>query len=122
MADPFDYVESRADADELIEDFGQLAYVRRATLGGPAWEPTETTVDYPTFAARVAFTQKQIAQGNVLDNDQRWLVAAGSLVAVAIEPTVPDKLIVGGVALPILRVDPVNPAGIAVMFDCHIRV
>jgi hypothetical protein len=122
MADPFDYIESRADADELIEEFGALAYVRRSVATGPAHEPTWTPTDYPTFAVRVAFTQKQIATRNVLETDQRWLVAAGPLVTSSIEPKTPDALIAGGVALPILNCETLNPAGVAVLFDCHIRV
>lgn len=118
----FDYITSRADADELIEEFGTLAYLRRSANTGTAWEPTVTTQDYATFAVRIAFTQRQMAGGNVQLKDQRWLVAAGPLIAAGVEPAVPDSLVVSGEVLPILVNDPLSPAGTGVLFDCHIRL
>lgn len=119
----FDYIESRADADSMIEEFGTLAYLRRVTNGGATpWEPTQTSTDYPTFAVRLEFTQKQIAAGNVKAKDQRWLVAAGPLIAAGVEPAALDSLVVSSEVLPILENSPLNPAGTAVLFDCHCRV
>lgn len=121
MVEAFDYLESRADADELIEEFGQSVAIRRTTNSGTPWEPTQTTADYPTKAARVEFTMKQIRTRTVLATDTRWLVAAGPLGNVV--PAVDDALVVGGVVVgKLVQVDPLNPAGIAVMFDCHVRV
>lgn len=121
--DPFNYIESRADADGLIDDFGTVAFVRRTVNSGTAFDPTQTTTDYATKAVRVEFTWKQIQGGSVLATDQRWLVAAGPLTALGVTSVqTPDKLVVGGVVLPILPTDPLNPAGTVVMFDCHIRV
>jgi hypothetical protein len=34
MADPFDYLETRADADDLITDAGRSVMLRRMTKGG----------------------------------------------------------------------------------------
>jgi hypothetical protein len=123
MADPFDYVGSRADADELIGDFGATVTIRRMVASGPAWEPVLTPTDYDTLAVRIEFTQKQIATRTVLATDTRWLVAAGPLVALGIEPGVNDELVVGGAVVgKVLQNDPLNPAGVAVLFDCHVRV
>jgi hypothetical protein len=119
---PFDYLESRADAGELIQEFGQPASVRRITNSGPPWEPVQTVTDYPTFAARVAFTLTQIQTRNVQATDQRWLVAAGPLAAPGIEPTPADKLVIAGLPIEIVQVDALNPAGTAVLFDCQVRI
>lgn len=120
MTDPFDYLESRDDADELIQEFGQSVALQRTTTGGDPDEPTETTTNYPTYAARVEFTLKQIQGGDVQDNDQRWLVAAGPLTGITkIAP--PDKIVVGGIAIPVLVAKPLAPAGTVVMFDCQCR-
>lgn len=117
----FDYVESRFDADELIEEFGQTVSIRRTTNSGTEWEPTQATTDYPTFGARVAFTWKQLKAGNVLATDQRWMIAAGPLVALGVEPAVADVLVVGGVVVgTIAPLDPLNPGGVAVFFDCRV--
>jgi hypothetical protein len=122
MVDTFDYLESRQDADELIAEFGAAASVRRVTSSGSDFAPTLTLTDYPTFAAKVEFTWKQMQGGNVLENDERWLVAAGPLNALGVTTILPgDALVVGGVVKTVLPVDTLAPAGTVVLFDCHIR-
>jgi hypothetical protein len=121
--DPFDYIESRADADELIDDFGQLGSIRRTTNSGTVWEPTPTTADYDTFVVQQDFTQKQIATWEVLATDTRWFIAAGPLVALSIEPIVGDSLVVAGsVVGTILQRDVINPGGVPVYYDCQLRI
>lgn len=123
MVDTFDYIESRVDADELITEFGAAVTIRRMVPSGTAWEPVLTPTDYVTLAARVEFTTKQLQTRNVLATDTRWLVAAGPLTALGVEPVVGDLLVVGGAVVgSVLQNDPLNPAGVAVMFDCHVRV
>lgn len=123
MADPFDYLESRDDADELIADFGAAAAVRRTVNTGTAFDPVQTPTDYATQAVKVDFTMKQIQGGNVLSTDERWLVAAGPLTALGVSSILPgDALVVGGAVKPVLIAKPLAPAGVAVMYDCQIRV
>lgn len=117
---PFDYLTSRDDADELIQEFAPSGVMlRKITNSGTAYEPTQTPTDYPTYAARVAFTFAQLQGGDVLATDTRWLVAAGPLTALGVEPADGDTLVGVGT---IVKVDPLNPDGIAVMFDCKVRV
>lgn len=121
--DPFDYGEARDDADGLIDDFGAVASVRRTVNSGPAYDPTQTTTDYPTLAVKIEFTLTQMQSGNILDTDERWFVAAGPLTALGLASILPDDdLVVGGVAKPILKAKPIAPAGIVVTYDCQIRV
>lgn len=118
----FDYADLRTDADELIEEFGQTVSVRRTTNSGTAWEPTRTPADYATKGAKVEFTWAQRQDPDVLASDQRWLVAAGPLTTLGITDITPaDRLVVGAVAYEIVKVEPIAPAGIAVVFDCQIR-
>jgi hypothetical protein len=122
MADPFDYLETRADADDLITDAGRSVMLRRMTKGGAAWEPTLTPTDYATFAVRVEFTLRQLQRNNVQATDQRWLVAAGPLAALGITSIAPtDSLVIDGADVEVVRADALNPAGTPVMFDCHLR-
>lgn len=122
VTDAFDYIESRADADALIREFGQAVSVRRTTTGGTEWEPTETTQDYGSIAAIVDYADRQIDGENILLTDRRALVAAGPLNEQGVTSIAPpDTLVVDGVAVPIIRVKPLNPAGIVVMFDCQLR-
>ena len=122
MSDPFDYLESRDDADELIEDFGQSVALRRASASGDAWDPTVTTADYSTFAAVLDYSARQIDGLNILVTDRRALVAAGPLTALGITGIAPsDAIVIDGVAVPVVRVMPLNPAGVIVMYDCQLR-
>lgn len=126
MSDTFDYFESRDDADELITEFaaGQVATLKRMVSSGPPYAPVLTPLDpAPTTpAVKVEFTLKQMQSGNVLDTDERWLVAAGPLAAAGITSlSAPDVLIVDGLERPILIAKPLKPAGIVVLFDCQIR-
>lgn len=122
MTDSFDYIESRADADELIEEFGQSVSLRRASSTGPAHDPTVTTADYATLAAILDYNSRQIDGESILVTDRRALVAAGPLTALGITSIAPpDSLVVGGVAVPVVRVMPLSPAGTVVMYDCQLR-
>lgn len=120
--DPFNCLESRDDGDELIRDFGAVASLRRQVASGTDYAPTLTPTDYPTFAVKIEFTWKQMQGGNVLENDERWLVAAGPLNALGVTTILPgDALVVGGVVKSILTDKPLAPAATSVLFDCHIR-
>jgi hypothetical protein len=122
VTDTFDYLESRDDADALIAEFGAVASLRRTTNSGTTYAPTQTTADYATVAVKVDFTMRQMQGGNVLDTDERWLVAAGPLTALGVASILPrDGLVVGASVKPILDSKPLAPAGIVVMYDCHIR-
>jgi len=120
--EPFDYLESRDDADELIEEFGQTVSLRRNASSGTAWEPTLTPTDYATKAAILDYTLRQIDGENILRTDRRALVAAGPLTALGVTSIAPpDSLVVGAVAIPIVRAVPLAPSGVIVMYDCQIR-
>jgi hypothetical protein len=121
MADPFDYLESRDDADELIQEFGQAVQIIRDVESGPDYAPVLTPTPFDTFAAQVEFTLKQMQSGWVREGAERWIVAAGPLAAAGVTEVVPDNRIsVGGVERKILVAKPLAPAGIVVMFDCQV--
>lgn len=122
----FDYLESRDDADELIEEFaaGQVATLKRMVNSGSEFDPVLTPLDpAPTTpAVKVEFTMRQLQSGNVLDTDERWLLAAGPLDTAGITSLqTPDIIVVDGVDRPILVAKPLKPAGIVVLYDCQIR-
>lgn len=122
MADAFDYAEARDDADELITEFGQAISLRRLVASGSVQEPTLTPVDYATKAVKLDFTLRQIQAGNVLDTDERWIVAAGPLTAAGVTSlATPDVIVVGTDVKPILVARPLAPSGVVVLYDCQIR-
>jgi hypothetical protein len=123
MAETFDYLESRDDADELIAEFGRTVSIRRDVASGPDYNPTLTPTDYATMAARVEFSWKYSQNHNVLAGDERWLIAAGPLALLGITIILPsDSVVIGGVAHQIVNPNPLQPAGTVVMFDCHTRI
>lgn len=114
----FDYAESRDDADELLTEFGQSVSLRKVTNSGDEREPTQSTADYATVAAILDYSARQIDGENIFVTDRRALVAAGPLT---VEIAVGDMLVVGGAPLPIVRVMPLNPGGVLVMYECQLR-
>jgi hypothetical protein len=120
MADPWDYIESRADADEMIADAGKLVGVRRTTAtGGRADEPTLTPADATTYALRAEFTKRHRDKWVIERTDQLWLVAAGPLAGVDIKPGM--YLVLGSTPCRIENVEALQPADIAVLFECQVR-
>lgn len=118
----FDYLESRDDADELIEEFGQTVSLRRVAASGTEWEPVLTPTDYATKGVILDYNVRQIDGVNILITDRRALVAAGPLTTLGITSIAPpDSLVVASVAIPIVRAIPLAPAGTVVMYDCQLR-
>ncbi|MGJ5032353.1 hypothetical protein ACQR1I_36330 [Bradyrhizobium sp. HKCCYLS2038] len=119
MTTPFDYMESRDDADDLIAEFGRAVLIRRQTASGTPFDPTVTNTDYATVAARIEFTFRQQQTGSVLATDERWMIAAGPLAALGVTTILPsDHIVVDGVEHsvgPLSR--PLAPAGTVVLFD-----
>ena len=119
MAETFDYLESRDDADEMIAEFGTAVSLRRQVASGTDYDPTLTATDYATKGARIEFTTRQMASGSVLATDERWLVAAGPLAALGVTEILPgDMLVIGGVERNVGPLSkPLAPAGTVVLFD-----
>lgn len=123
MVDAWDYIESRDDADELIQEGGMAARIVRLTNSGSELEPTQTPTFFNTFAVRVNFTWRQLQSGTVLATDQRFLVAAGPLATQGLTEIKPgDKLEFDGVTYGIVPTDPLKPAAVVVLFDVQARV
>lgn len=119
MVDAFDYAHSQDTAERLITKFGQAVSVRRLVNSGSEWEPTQTPSDTATYGARIEFTTRHYAKWSILATDQRWLVAAGPLATLV--PVPGDRIVVGSADYEIVRADPLNPAGTAVMYDVQVR-
>lgn len=118
----FNYATTRALADRLLTKFGQSVSLRRIATSGTAYEPTQTPTDYATTAAILDYNARQIDGENILVTDRRALVAAGPLTTLGITSIAPpDALVVNSVAVPIVRVIPLAPAGTVVMYDCQLR-
>ncbi|WP_323033174.1 hypothetical protein [Paracoccus sp. (in: a-proteobacteria)] len=81
MAEKFDYLESQADADELIEEFGQVGAIRRATIEreNPWDEAEETIADYPVTLVPLPIAEERIDGTLILRGDKQVLISAEGL-------------------------------------------
>jgi hypothetical protein len=114
----FDYAASQKTANKLIDRFGQAVSVRRFAATGDAWNPTRTYVDHATTGAVVEYANAEIDGTRVLETDRKCFSKVGSLT---ITPAVGDRLVVGSDDLAIVSVKPLNPAGVAVMYELQVR-
>ncbi len=82
MAEPFDYIESQADANELIAEFGQTGAIPRTVTTPPPndWTPgTETTTYHAVTLAVLPIDEKRIDGTLILSGDKQVLISAQGL-------------------------------------------
>lgn len=118
MSETFDYSDAKADADALIAEFGQSGVLRRQATSGPAHNPVITTEDFACTFVVEDYRAQEIDGSRVLVTDKRAILKAGGL---AIVPTTSDKLVVGGVAHSIIRVETLAPGGTTLLWQLQIR-
>lgn len=130
MAEKFDYLESKADAAELIEEFGQTGAIPRTVITPPPndWTPgTETTTYHAATMAVLPIDEKRIDGTMILSGDKQVLIALDGL---AITPAVGDVVMFNGSlsagvytgeAWTIQKLDTLAPAGVVVMYDAVAR-
>lgn len=114
----FDYAASAATAVSLLQRFGAAATLKRTTTGAydPATGSAPTTVtEHETTAAVLAYPQKFIDGTLIRQGDRRALMAA------TVEPQAGDALAWQGSDLSIVAVRPVDPAGVAVLYEAQVR-
>lgn len=115
----FDYSRSKATADRLLARFGQAGTLRRPTSSGTSYNPTQGAPDDHacTFAV-LDYANAEVDGSRVLATDKKALLAKGALT---IEPKTSDKLLIGRVSHSIVRVEPLAPGGITVMWTLQCR-
>lgn len=82
MVEPFDYIESREDADELITEFGQIGAIQRTAVSPPPndWEEgTETTTYHRVTLVPLPISEKRIDGTLILSGDKQVLISAQGL-------------------------------------------
>lgn len=116
----FDYAETKADADELIAEFGQSGYVRRPTSSGPAHNPTAgAPANHAATFAVIDYSAREVDGSRILATDKRALLAVGSLT---ITPATTDLLVEADAQVyKIVRVGTIKPAGTVVLYDLQVR-
>lgn len=131
MVEPFDYIESQQDADELIQEFGQTGAIRRTVITPPPndWTPGEEVTTYHAIkVAILPMDERRIDGTMILTGDRQALI---SPVGLSITPAVGDILMFGGSfsgavysggeAWSVSKMDTLAPAGVIVLFDAVVR-
>jgi hypothetical protein len=116
-----DYAAIRAGADQDIAEAGFAAVLRKpGVTTGDAWDPTPgTPVPYPVVLVETAFDERLIDGSRVKAEDRRFLMSVGALV---VEPTNADTLVLpDGTELDIVRVQPLRPGGVTLLWDLQAR-
>lgn len=95
MVEPFDYIESREDADELITEFGQIGAIQRTAIEREnEWEDgEETTTFYPVTLVVLPMDEKRIDGSVTLTGDRQVLMA---MQGMTVTPVVGDILMFNG--------------------------
>lgn len=112
----FDYSGMAATATELIARYGAPMRLVEMVKTGPAYDPTLTPDYTDCIGVKTKFKKNQIDGQRVLQTDLRVLLAADQLV-----PTLNHRLEIGGKALEIIDVDPLEPGDTALMYVLHVR-
>lgn len=116
----FDYAELADTAAEILAEYGQTVTRTASTAGSynPATgSVTVTTANTSRVGADFAFGQgATTVRGQMIQkNDRRLLLDADGPVAMT------DSFTIGGKNFTVVSFDQVAPAGVAVMYDIHIR-
>lgn len=116
----FNYHRAQATALRLINKFGRDGSIVRDMPGsGSEWDPGEPVpTPFACTLAMLGFDNKDIDGTLIKASDKKVYIAAKGL---AIIPTTTDKLMIGGVSHTVVRVMPLNPAGINVYFEVQAR-
>lgn len=128
----FDYVETAQEAAAILADFGALATVTRTPAplddGPDTGQPTPLPVSATAWA--VIFDYNEKSYGNQPDaliraGDRQLLMAAIDVDGIPITPDMlpVEAAVIGpdGDAYVIKDSKPINPAGVAALYDVRVR-
>lgn len=115
------YAELASDALDILTEFGQPVTVTIASTDSVYDPATSTnvnaTTDYPAVGAIFDLSDKEIDGTLVQVGDKRIYVSAIGVPDVSID----DRVTVGAVTYRVVDPNTVAPAGIAVLYNLHVR-
>ena len=117
----FDYSTLRTDTVEtLIKEFGDSGHLLLTGESiGEAWESNlDNDVECPINAVRTRFIQDN-NQGTLVEkNDVMFLV---STEGVANDPTLAEQIVVDCTKYQVVRIDPLKPGPVVMLWKVHAR-
>lgn len=115
------YQDMALTAQQMLTEFGQVVTLRRLGAGAYDTSTGRNTLpapsDVPINGAVFDYPPGQVngPGGLILAMDKRLLLSPGTI------PTIEDRVIVNSIIYSIKGIQEINPAGIVVMYDMHIR-
>lgn len=116
--DAFDYGKTRATAERLIAKFGQRGSLRRVVNSGPDYDPVQTSEDFLCSLVDLDQSQVHVADTLVQSGDRMVYLSTEGL---SITPTLPDKVLIGGVEYAIVDIQPLSPGGTVMFWQLQVR-
>lgn len=116
--DAFDYGKTRATAERLIAKFGQRGSLRRVVNSGPDYDPVQTSEDFLCSLVDLDQSQVHVADTLVQRGDRMVYLSTEGL---SITPTLPDKVLIGGVEYAIVDIQPLSPGGTVMFWQLQVR-
>ena len=136
---PFDYLESQADADELLEEFGRTIHIRREAPGEPnpetPWVPvvpvatrySALAVVLPASQGTIEAFDNRMEGGSLLEERLRYVLMSARMTrvsevgATSIEPKSTDIVEFDGHSWRVLGCTPLAPAGVPVIYPMGVQ-
>jgi hypothetical protein len=117
----FDYTDTQADAAELIAEFGQAGQLMPPATRADPYDPDSVATTPDPIGCTlvvIAYTLREREASLIAEGDRKVLIAAQGLQA---EPTAAFGLAIGADTFQIVRVMPVSPAGVPVLYEIQAR-
>jgi hypothetical protein len=115
-----DYQRLQNRADDLITRYGSPGYLRQAGVetGDDPWNKTPGEPrDYPCRVLVINYEDSEVDGTRVRREDKRALISAGDLPDV----TQANSLQAGGLWYEIIRLLPLRPASVTVIYEAQVR-
>lgn len=116
----FDYTDLRDnDIEPLLAEFGKPATLRQpGTPTGDEWDPTPgAPTDYAVTVLEGRFSAQEKAGGLVQEDDRKFIMSTAGDP----DPSLKGVLIIGGVTLQVVNMEPVQPGSVALLHRLHCR-
>jgi len=117
----FDYAGLRAEvAEPLIADFGKpgTLVINDLLSGEPYGSQLGSETYYPVTVVQTQFTKDNNSGTLVEKDDVLFLVSTDGVV---IDPELADRMTVDGITYQVVRVDPLRPGPIIMLWKVHAR-
>ncbi len=120
MVDKWDYAEDVADAKEMIAEAGQVGkIVRSGSVTGDRWDPEySASGETECTFVELEYTTEEIDNSSVKIGDKKLLM---SVEGVDPAPDTSCQVEVGDVPYQVIKVTPLSPGGVVIMWTVQVR-